>query len=115
MWDILSCCGRTRFTIAREIKLKVKASVSYISDFEKHIVDIAGKKGCQGVICGHIHYPEKKMIGNVLYLNSGDWMESLSALTEDYDGNWNVYIEEKALTEVRDSESETVLHTGLAV
>ena len=73
------------------------------------------KKGCQGVICGHIHYPEKKMIGNVLYLNSGDWMESLSALTEDYDGNWNVYIEEKALTEVRDSESETVLHTGLAV
>ena len=103
------------YSIAREIKLKVKASVSYISDFEKHIVDIAGKKGCQGVICGHIHYPEKKMIGNVLYLNSGDWMESLSALTEDYDGNWNVYIEEKALTEVRDSESETVLHTGLAV
>lgn len=107
--------GLPYYSIAREIKLKVKASVSYISDFEKHIVDIAGKKGCQGVICGHIHYPEKKMIGNVLYLNSGDWMESLSALTEDYDGNWNVYIEEKALTEVRDSESETVLHTGLAV
>ena len=78
-------------------------------------MDIAGKKDCQGVICGHIHYPEKKMIENVFYLNSGDWVESLSALTEDYDGNWNVYIEEKALTEVRDSESETVLHTGLAV
>ena len=90
--------GLPYYSIVREIKLKVKASVSYISDFEKHIVD-----------------PEKKMIGNVLYLNSGDWMESLSALTEDYDGNWNVYIEEKALTEVRDSESETVLHTGLAV
>ena len=42
----------------------------------------------------------KKMIGNVLYLNSGDWMESLSALTEDYDGNWNVYIEEAVPMEV---------------
>ena len=40
------------------------------------------------------------MIGNVLYLNSGDWMESLSALTEDYDGNWNVYIEEAVPMEV---------------
>ena len=57
-------------------------------------MDIAGKKDCQGVICGHIHYPEKKMIENVFYLNSGDWVESLSALTEDYDGNWNVYIED---------------------
>ena len=90
------------------------AYVSYISDFEKHIVDIAGKKECQGVICGHIHYPEKKMIGNVLYLNSGDWMESLSALTEDYDGNWNVYIEEKVLS-TRQMEKETIFHTELAV
>ena len=81
---------------------------------EKHIVDIAGKKGCQGVICGHIHYPEKKMIGNVLYLNSGDWMESLSALTEDYNGNWDVYIEEKALA-TRQMEKETILHTELAL
>ena len=102
------------YSIAREIKLKVKASVSYISDFEKHIVDIAGKKGCQGVICGHIHYPEKNIIGNVLYLNSGDWMESLSALIEDYNGNWDVYIEEKALA-TRQMEKETILHTELAL
>ena len=67
--------GLPYYSIARDIKLKVKASVSYISDFEKHIVDIAGKKGCQGDICGHIHYPEKKMIGNILYLNSRDWMK----------------------------------------
>ena len=102
------------YSIAREIKLKVKASVSYISDFEKHIVDIAGKKGCQGVICGHIHNPEKKMTGDILYLNSGDWVESLSALTEDYDGNWSLYIEEKALAPERLSNDE-VLSAELAL
>ena len=54
------------------------------------------------------------MIENVFYLNSGDWMESLSALTEDYDGNWNVYIEEKALV-TRQAEKEIVLHAELTV
>ena len=91
----------------------MKASVSYISDFESHIVDIARKKGCQGVICGHIHDPEKKMIGEVLYLNSGDWVESLSALTEDYEGNWNVYIEEKVTAP--QGKEESVLHAELVV
>ena len=47
------------------------------------LADLAKTKGCDGVICGHIHYPEDRMIGNVRYLNSGDWVESLSALTED--------------------------------
>lgn len=107
--------GLPYYSIAREIKLKVKASVSYISDFESHIVDIARKKGCQGVICGHIHDPEKKMIGDVLYLNSGDWVESLSALTEDYEENWDVYIEEKATPAIRQVEKVTVLHTELVV
>lgn len=91
--------GLPYYSIAREIKNKVKASVSYISDFEKHIVDIARKKECQGVICGHIHHPEIRQFGSLLYLNSGDWVESLSALTEDYKGNWQVYLHE------RDSET----------
>lgn len=82
--------GLPYYSIAREIKNKVKASVSYISDFEKHIVDIADKKGCEGVICGHIHHPEIKQFGHITYLNSGDWIESLSALAEDFDGNWQV-------------------------
>lgn len=60
------------------------------------------------MICGHLHYPEKKMIGDVLYLNSGDWVESLSALTEDYDGNWNVYMQEKAVSE-RSVEGENAV------
>lgn len=82
--------GLPYYSIAREIKNKVKVSVSYISNFEKHIVDIADKKGCEAVICGHIHHPEIKQFGHITYLNSGDWIESLSALTEDFDGNWQV-------------------------
>lgn len=83
--------GLPYYSIAKQIKNRVKASVSYISDFEKHVVDIARAKGCQGVICGHIHHPEIRMYGNIMYLNSGDWVESLSALTEDFDGNWAIY------------------------
>lgn len=86
--------GLPYYSIAREIKSKVKASVSYISNFEHHVVSMAEKKGCNGVICGHIHHPEIKKYGKVLYLNSGDWIESLSALTEDFEGNWNLYLEE---------------------
>lgn len=82
--------GLPYYSLSREIKKKVKASVSYISDYEKHIVEIARKKKCEGVICGHIHHPEKMYYDEILYLNSGDWVESMSALTEDYDGNWEV-------------------------
>ncbi|MDR1098177.1 MAG: UDP-2,3-diacylglucosamine diphosphatase [Tannerella sp.] len=77
-------------SISRRIKAKVKASVSYISDYENHIVSIARKKNCDGVICGHIHHPEMRYYGDTLYLNAGDWVESLSALTEDYEGNWQL-------------------------
>lgn len=90
--------GLPYYSIAREIKQKVKASVNYISDFERHIVDIAKQKECDGVICGHIHHPEIKDFGSVKYLNSGDWIESLSALTEDYEGNWSIYYYERDFT-----------------
>ncbi len=93
--------GLPYYSIAQQIKKKVKASVSYISDFEKHIVSIADSKGCQGVICGHIHQPDIKTIGSIDYLNSGDWIESLSALTEDWDGNWAIYQQQKEEKEVK--------------
>lgn len=92
--------GLPVYSFAREMKKKVKASVSYISDFEKHIVEIARHKGCDGVICGHIHSPEIREIDGVLYLNSGDWIESLSALVEDDKGRWSIY----RATEQQDTE-----------
>lgn len=94
--------GLPYYSLSREVKRRVKASVSYISDYEKHIVEIARKKKCDGVICGHIHHPEKAYYDEILYLNSGDWVESLSALTEDYEGNWEVvmYAQEEKVEEV---------------
>lgn len=94
--------GLPYYSLSREVKKRVKASVSYISDYEKHIVEIARKKKCDGVICGHIHHPEKAYYDEILYLNSGDWVESLSALTEDYEGNWEVvmYAQEEKVVEV---------------
>ncbi|MCD7973089.1 MAG: UDP-2,3-diacylglucosamine diphosphatase [Candidatus Azobacteroides sp.] len=82
--------GLPYYSLSQEIKGKVKASVSYISDFEKNIAAIAWTKKCDGVICGHIHHPEITYYDEILYLNSGDWVESLSALAEDEQGNWQI-------------------------
>ncbi len=81
-------------SIAKIIKAKVKSSLSFIDKFESHITTLAKTKVCDGVICGHIHHAEIKEIDGVKYLNSGDWVESLSALTEDFEGNWSIYFEE---------------------
>ena len=77
-------------SISQQVKQSVKASVSYISDFEDSLCNIARKKNCSGVICGHIHQADDRMIGDIHYLNSGDWVESMTALAEDFDGNWSI-------------------------
>jgi len=82
--------GLSYYSLSKEIKNKVKVSVSYISDFERHLTEIARKKKCDGIICGHIHHAEINYYDEILYLNSGDWIESLTALTEDYEGNWQI-------------------------
>jgi UDP-2,3-diacylglucosamine pyrophosphatase LpxH len=83
--------GKPYFSLAREVKKKVKASVSYVGDYEAHLVAVARRRECDGVICGHIHHPEVRNVEGMLYLNAGDWIESLSALTEDFDGNWRIH------------------------
>lgn len=82
--------GKSYFSLAQHMKHKVKSAVSYISDFEKELVKLTKRKNCQGVICGHIHTPADCYYGEIHYLNSGDWVESLSALAEDENGKWMV-------------------------
>lgn len=82
--------GKPYYSLSQSIKHKVKQAVSFISGFEKRLADLARTKGCDGVICGHIHYPEDRMIDGIRYLNSGDWVESLSALVEDEGGEWRI-------------------------
>ncbi|MDX2195152.1 MAG: UDP-2,3-diacylglucosamine diphosphatase [Cytophagales bacterium] len=82
--------GLPYFSLSQAIKAKVKSAVSYISSYENKLVDLAESKDCQGIICGHIHQPALKMIGNIEYLNSGDWVETMSALVEDFNGEWSL-------------------------
>jgi UDP-2,3-diacylglucosamine pyrophosphatase LpxH len=82
--------GKPYFSLAQEIKAKVKSAVSYISDFEKELVSLARDRKVDGVICGHIHQPAIQQYSGILYLNSGDWVETLSALVEDNHGNWKI-------------------------
>lgn len=82
--------GKPYYSLSQVVKQKVKRAVSYISDFESVLADFARDRGCDGVICGHIHHPENRMIDGIHYLNSGDWVETLSALTENAEGSWEV-------------------------
>lgn len=87
----------------------MKSAVSYISDFENVLVDFARSRQCEGVICGHIHHPENRMINHIHYLNSGDWVETMSALTEDENGVWKVvYYTDLAQQADREKENNVI-------
>ncbi|MCP9612644.1 UDP-2,3-diacylglucosamine diphosphatase [Coprobacter tertius] len=89
--------GKPYYSFSQNIKHKVKTAVSYISDFEKELTGIARSRHFDGVICGHIHQPADTWYDNIHYLNSGDWVESLSALIEHEDGTWEIYRYEDCL------------------
>lgn len=78
--------GKEYYSLSQAVKAKVKGAVSFISKFETTLVDLAKQKGYKGVICGHIHTAADKDLNGVHYLNSGDWVESLTALVEHKDG-----------------------------
>lgn len=82
--------GLPYYSLSQKIKSSVKKAVNYITDFEEKLAEMAKAKNCDGIICGHIHQPAIRDIDGILYLNSGDWVESLSALVEDYNGNWEL-------------------------
>jgi UDP-2,3-diacylglucosamine pyrophosphatase LpxH len=75
------------WSLSAYLKSKAKSAVKYVTEFEDIIVQMARKHDVQGVICGHIHRAETKTIGGIEYLNCGDWVESCTALVEDFDGN----------------------------
>ena len=72
-------------SLSKFLKKKVKDAVKFITNFEEQLVYQAKKRKCKGVICGHIHTPEDKMIGGIHYLNCGDWIENNSFII--FDGN----------------------------
>ena len=82
--------GKEYFSLSQAIKAKVKSAVSFISSFEEHLQTLAARRGCDGIMCGHIHKAEDRQIGAIRYLNSGDWVESLTAIVEETDGTLRV-------------------------
>lgn len=78
--------GKEYWSLSKAIKARVKEAVNHVSNFEDHIAQLAEQRDCTGVMCGHIHTPADKMLGDVHYLNSGDWVESLTAIVEHDDG-----------------------------
>ena len=79
-------CGFGYWSVAAFLKFKAKSAVKYITQYEETLAAMARHHQADGVICGHIHRAEIKTIGDVQYLNCGDWVESCTALVEHFDG-----------------------------
>lgn len=85
-------------------------AVNYVSDFEEKLTELARSRHCDGIICGHIHQPAIRDIDGITYMNSGDWVESLSALVEDFEGNWSLlYYNESKHEESSEQDEEAIV------
>ncbi len=90
LFKVRKALGLPYWSLSAFLKHKVKNAVEYISRFEEIVAQEAAARGVDGVVCGHIHHAEIRRIGDVLYLNDGDWVESCSALVEDAHGNMEI-------------------------
>ncbi|HTI59646.1 UDP-2,3-diacylglucosamine diphosphatase [Mucilaginibacter sp.] len=92
----LTKIGREKMSFSKKVKGKFKDAVKFINQFEQTAADLAVEKKYSYVICGHIHQAEMRVMqatdgsGSVLYLNSGDWVESLTAL-EYHNREWTIF------------------------
>ncbi|RBN50141.1 UDP-2,3-diacylglucosamine diphosphatase [Flavobacterium psychrolimnae] len=121
-WCLLKL-GKEPYSFSKKIKASVKKAVKHISDFEKTATELAIEKKYDYVICGHIHEPKmiqkETKIGSTMYLNSGDWIENLTAL-EYNKKRWKLfrysemnYIEEDNLFEMEDILSNQIIASVL--
>jgi len=78
--------GYPYWSFSSLLKSKVKRAVNFINDFEQFVARYTRKKGCCGVICGHIHVPAIRRIDGIDYVNCGDWIEHCTAVVEHLDG-----------------------------
>jgi UDP-2,3-diacylglucosamine pyrophosphatase LpxH len=80
--------GLTYWSLSAWAKLKVKNAVSFIGQFEEALAAEAKRRGADGVVCGHIHHPVIRDMLGVSYVNTGDWVESCSAVAETMTGDF---------------------------
>lgn len=95
--NLRSRFGFGYWSLSQYLKYKVKNAVSFISDFERVLVREARRRGYDGVICGHIHHAQIRTVDGALYVNDGDWVESLTALVETYEGELRIIVWDQIL------------------
>ena len=78
------------WSLSLYLKQRVKRALDFIFQFERNLAAYCKKRGFDGVICGHIHHAEIKEIDGVVYMNDGDWVESMTALVEHHNGSWEI-------------------------
>lgn len=112
-WISEKVFNKGKLSFSKKLKNSVKSAVKFINSFEQTAADIGISNNYQYVVCGHIHHPEMRMIeqenGKIMYLNSGDWIENLSAL-EYHNGNWTLFrfddYERVAMLNLQEEESD---------
>ena len=101
---IMRPLGRKRLNFSKTIKSNVKTAVQYFANFEMKAAEVAQKNGYKYVVCGHIHTPKIESFNingeEVIYMNSGDWLESLSSL-EYADNKWSIYMHKRTEQEYK--------------
>ena len=97
-----------RLNFSKVIKANVKTAVQYFANFERKAAEIAQKNGYKYVVCGHIHTPKIESFDikgdEIIYMNSGDWLESLSSL-EYVDNKWSIYMHKRTEQEYKGDDS----------
>ncbi|MEP7254847.1 MAG: UDP-2,3-diacylglucosamine diphosphatase [Ferruginibacter sp.] len=106
-----------KLSLSKKIKNSVKSAVKFINNFEQTAADIGISNKYDYVVCGHIHHPEMREIenqhGKIMYLNSGDWIENLTAL-EYVNGEWKIYhFDEKEMLNMIGHEEEELNNNQL--
>ncbi len=82
--------GMPYWLLSAYLKHKVKRAVNYIGEFEQALSQEARRNGAQGVICGHIHHAAMRQVDDVIYINTGDWVESCTAVVETEEGIFEI-------------------------
>ena len=82
--------GYPYWSLSQWLKRQVKEAVKAIDRFETALAQEARRRGLDGVVCGHIHHAEMRMVQGILYMNDGDWVESCTALVEHADGRFEL-------------------------
>ena len=109
---ILEKFGGEKMSLSKKVKDSVKKAVSWVNNFETTAAELAIEKKYDYVICGHIHKQQIRKVenekGSVIYLNSGDWIENLTAL-EFEEGQWSIYqYDENKINSILQTEEEEI-------